>query len=187
MVDFLKYYALDVIVINGLKYQIPALEAENGLRWNIISITSIAKVFIKVKRSLEKLKADIVRLNEEVSTMSFGKVSPVEYNEKLMKQKDKITVKIAEETKDLRIYSDKHDYAKNDNEKERLKVRVNNIKENIKKLQQERDTTVSKILDEGVIKKYRKIDVEIQQAQRQIRAEEKVLSQNLGTFKVLCQ
>ena len=75
----------------------------------------------------------------------------------------------------------------NDNEKERLKVRVNNIKEKIKKLQQERDTTVSKILDEGVIKKYRKIDVEIQQAQRQIRAEEKVLSQNLGTFKVLCQ
>ena len=182
MNEFLKYYSLNVIVVNGEKYQVPVLEADNGLRWNVISIISIAKVYIRVKLSLEKLHVDVDNLEEEISKMYIGKSSPVEYNESLAKNKEKLSRHIVYETRELRICSDKYDMAKNQEEKRRLKVKLQHFEERIKKSQQEKDNMETRIVEASVIKKYTQLEAKLQKYQRQIRAEDKILSQNTHSY-----
>lgn len=182
MSDFLKYYSLNIIVVNGIKYQIPAIEADNGLKWNVISITSIAKVYIKVKLSIEKLYENLSHLEKEASVLCKGKVKPTEYNDKLLKQKNKLVEEISYETKELSISSDRHDITKDKDEKENLKKKLREIKKKIADLKHEKGTLSSKVLDSDVIKKYTQFEVEIQRCKRQIKAEQKILEQNTESF-----
>ncbi|HUH41606.1 MAG TPA: hypothetical protein VLZ29_00635, partial [Sulfurimonas sp.] len=47
MIDFLKYYSLNVLVIDGQKYKVPEIEAENGMKWTVSSMMSIVKIYMK--------------------------------------------------------------------------------------------------------------------------------------------
>ncbi|PIW53158.1 MAG: hypothetical protein COW17_04250 [Sulfurimonas sp. CG12_big_fil_rev_8_21_14_0_65_36_1453] len=59
--EFIKYYSQNVIAVGGVKYKVPSLGAENGLKWNIISILSIVKIYVKIDISIQKLKDDKCR------------------------------------------------------------------------------------------------------------------------------
>jgi len=183
MVDFLKYYSLNIIVINGMKYRVPALEAENGMKWNVISIMSVAKIYMKVKESVENLQEDVYEIDAELYEMFIGELSPVEYNNELTKHKNEITEDIAQGIKELKIFSDKYDFSKDNEEKKTLKKEIQEIKNELQGLKENRDNIMSKVVDKSVISKYRALEKEMDGCFRQLKAEEKILSQNVNSYR----
>ena len=52
---FLKYYSGETILRHGKKYQIPSLESAEGGKWNVVSVISIASLFIKTRNKKDNL------------------------------------------------------------------------------------------------------------------------------------
>ena len=45
LIEFLNYYSQDILLIQNIKYKIPHIEADNGLRWTVPSMLSIVKIY----------------------------------------------------------------------------------------------------------------------------------------------
>jgi len=183
MVDFLKYYSLNVVVLNGVKYKVPDLEADNGLKWNTISIMSVAKVYMKVKQSADYLQEDLYEIDDELYGMCINEQSPIEYNNYLFKHKNEITIEIAEEIKELKICSDEYDLAKNNDEKKELKEEMHEITDYLQELKDKRDDISKKIIDKSIISTYKALEKEMKTCYRQLKAEKKILLQNVNSYK----
>jgi len=180
--DFLKYYSLNIIVVNGIKYKVPTLEADNGLKWNVISIMSVAKVYMKVMRSVEDLTEDMYDIDDDLYSMFIADSSPVEYNNELLKFQNEITEDIAFEIKELKSFSDKYDSSNNSTEKKEMKIIMQDIKDDLIDFKTKRDNIAAKMLDKSVISEYRALEKEMEECIRQIKAEERILKQNEESY-----
>ena len=83
IIEFLKYYSLNVVVVDGKKYKVPEIEAENGLKWSVSSMMSIVKIYIKTEQSIDALLGKKEALQDEIKDLYIHNLSPMEYNNKL--------------------------------------------------------------------------------------------------------
>jgi len=178
MIEFLQYYSLNIVVLNGIKYKVPQIEAENGLKWNVASMISIVKIYIKTEISLETIKDRIDELKEKIMQLYIGGHSPVEYNSNLNKEILKISQVINHDMRNLNIYLDSIDSLKNKDEKAQLTNDVKNMKNGIHQLQTQKDKLTSSIIDRNSIIKYTDLKKELDFVVRQEKREEKILAQN---------
>ncbi len=178
IIDFLRYYSAGIVVVEGKKYKVPEFESENGLRWNVISMLSIAKIYIRTKTSIDKAKEELEELNKKIKTLYINNHSPLEYQNSLIKEQEKIEVQMSRSQKKLDRLIDSFNLAKDENKKTYLKEEIQEIKEELQKLGDEKSTLKSKTVEKSVILQYSKLRIEIDTLVRQIQREENVLAQN---------
>ncbi|QOY55738.1 hypothetical protein HUE87_05805 [Candidatus Sulfurimonas marisnigri] len=182
MIEFLKYYSLDVVVLDGIKYKVPRMEAENGMRWNITSIMSIVRVYIKAKISIDNIYEKVNDLNNDISGLYIGGISPLEYNNGLKREIDKLSQEANYDTKKLDSYIDTLSSSKDENERKTLKNDIVSIKRNLLHQKEQKAVLSSKLIDSSVVANYADIKREIDSLKREENRDKKILIQNQDSY-----
>ncbi len=63
---FLKYYSGETLLRHGKKYQIPYLQTEDGGKWHVASVISIASLFIKTRNKRDKYSIELNKILQEL-------------------------------------------------------------------------------------------------------------------------
>ncbi len=180
--EFLKYYSLDVVVLNGHKYKVPAIEAQNGWKWNVASMMSIVKVYMRADMTLIKLEEDMENLRDEISELNVSGMSPVAYNIELNKEIDKIKQDISYSARKLdeclNSFTSNGDNVNHKNE-------VRDIRHNLKKLREEKENLEAKKIGHDTINLYTDLKRDMDAMVRQEAREEKILDQNSESFNII--
>jgi len=182
MMDFLKYYSLNIVVLNGKKYKVPEIEAANGLKWNVASMMSIVKIYTKTDASLEAIKTTKETLDKEISELYIGELSPMEYNSNIAKAIEKISQELVYGSNRLNIYVDSLDSSNNEDEKATLKEDIKKIKHDLQLQRDSKAQLESKMISRSDLTKYNNLKKQIDAIGRQERREEKILSQNRSAY-----
>jgi len=184
IIDFLKYYSKGIIVINGKRYKVPEIESENGVRWNVVSMLSIAKIYIKTKISIKKANDEIEILNKSIKTLYINNLSPLDYHSMLIKKQQKVEVQISDNKERLERLSDalnilksnNLNILKNENEDKKEKE-IQNTKEELQRLMDEKREMKHNAVDSNLIVKYKNIRQKIDALAREVQENEKKLTQ----------
>ena len=182
MVDFLKYYSLNIVIVDGMKYKVPELETDGGLKWNVISMLSIAKIYIRTRASVIKLQKEIHTLDEQIVELFIGKLSPTEYNNDYNKKKQKLTDELRYKNEKLEGLLDEVHRIKNNELKEPIKKEIEVAKKAIITIKKTLEQLATKEIKRSVIDKHLKLEREIESLRRGLKAQEKILTQNKKSF-----
>ncbi|MDP2894421.1 MAG: hypothetical protein Q8N78_08685 [Sulfurimonas sp.] len=182
IIEFLKYYSINVVVVDGRKYKVPEIEAENGLKWSVSSMMSIVKIYIKTEQSIGTLLGKKEALQDEIKDLYIYGLSPMEYNNNLNKEIEKISQELVNATQNANLYSDSLDLAKSSEEKESIKVELKNIKQEMQLKRDEKTQLTAKMIEKNELIRYNNTKKEIDVLTRQEKREEKILDQNKESF-----
>lgn len=185
MIEFLKYYSLDIVIVNGEKYRVPALQTDDGLKWNVISMLSIAKIYTRTKKSLKKLDIEIHLLDEKIVELYIDELSPLEYNNLYLKEKQKLDEQVSIQRRRLDESLDMLQILKEEKEKIKLTEEIKIIKKNIHILRKSLEILAKKEVSRSSLDKYVKYEREIEYMLREQKAEEKILAQNEKSFLLI--
>lgn len=182
MIGFVKYYSSNVIVLEGKRYKVPELETESGLRWNVASILSIVKIYVKTKTSIDRMKKNINELNQDLLELHVEGHPPAEYKKILLKQKEKIEDDIIQDKKKVEKCYDLSDLSNDKNEKAKLQREIRALRDEIEVKREERKSISNKMVKASVINEYNKIRNEIDGIKRQMKRDQRVLEQNEESY-----
>lgn len=182
IISFLNYYSSDVIVTGGHKFQVPIIEAESGLRWNVISMLSIAKIYTKTAKSIKALQAKISIIKEKSLALYVNNLSPVKYHAAFIKKRQKIEQHISETSQKLDTYIDAFKVAKKEEEKKSLQAEVKSIEGTIKDLRVKKSELSKKMIKQSTIHEYNDLQVTMDSLSRHINSEQKILKQNQTAY-----
>ncbi len=183
MNEFLKYYSLNIIVVGGQKYKVPALEAESGLKWNVISILSIVKIYVRIETSIKTLKQDMGEIDDELFEIQIGDLSPVEYHSLLFKEKDALEHKIAKGMIKTSKYRDSLQLATEDNDKAILTDKITNMKQEMQDMRDKKAQLTSIMPKKNILIKYSELEKELTTTIRLVKAEEAILEKNKVAYQ----
>jgi hypothetical protein len=182
MIDFLKYYSLDIIIVDGMKYKVPELETDGGLKWNVVSMLSIAKIYTRTRTSVNKLQREVHSLDEQILALFIDKLSPTEYHNAHLHKKQKLTDELRFKGQKLEDLLDEVHRIKNSERKYSIKKDIEVAKENIKNIKRSLEQLAKKEVKRTVIDKHLKLERENESMHRELRAQEKILAQNKNSF-----
>ena len=187
IVDFLRYYSLNIVIKDGKKYKVPELETEGGLRWNVISMMSIVKIYIKSKIAIDTLKQEIDELEKNMREFYIQGHSPIEYQNSLDKEKDKITQRLFLNEEKVKSFMDTLKSIKSQGRKSIIRVEVTKLQEKIKTDQNEKAIILSKTVQKDIIIKYNTLNKKREIMTRQLQGERKLLNQNKTSYSTIKQ
>lgn len=179
IMEFLKYYSLRVVILNGKKYQVPEIIDDNGFKWNVASLMPVIKVYIRASQTYDELEVEIEELNSKISKLYISKVSPVAYNQALNTEVKRLTQSISEDMskldRHLGVLKDKSDDAKVKNE-------IREIRTNLQNCRQEKERLTLKLLPKKQVTQYTELKRDSDTIVRQIKREELTLQRNEKQF-----
>lgn len=182
MVEFLKYYSLNIIIVDGYKYKVPLLQTEDGMKWNVVSMLSVAKVYIRTKISIQEIREYAREIDKKILEFFVEGISPVEYNKECRKDRQKLTELLRVEARTLQDMIDDIYGIKDLKAKEQFRVEIEEKKQEIKAIKLTIEKISSKEVKRGVLDKYLKLEREMDSILRDIKAQEKILKQNTDSF-----
>ena len=139
MVDFLNYYSSDVIVVGENKFKVPGIEAKDGLRWNVISMLSIAKIYTQTEKSIKKLRHSIFKMKTDILSLYIDELSPLEYQTAYIKKRQYIETIILNTKQKLDKYLDSLRLIKNEEDKSFLQEEIKTIEKKIELLREKKN------------------------------------------------
>ncbi len=182
MMDFLNYYSQDILVIKGIKYKIPHIEADNGLRWTVPSMLSIVKIYTKAKNSINTLKKEKSLYQKRVQKFYVNGVSPIKNNELLLSEKASTEIEIEHSTRSINILHDKLDITKSEEKKRVLKENILKEEEQLKQLKEFKQVTLQKVVKQNGLFEYIALQKELDTLNRKLQREKKTLKQNAEAY-----
>ncbi|MBN2782045.1 MAG: hypothetical protein JXQ66_02265 [Campylobacterales bacterium] len=87
VIDFLKYYSLNIVVMNGQRYITPNIETNGGLRWNVSSMLSIVKLYFKAQGTIKHTQKHINDIEFKLMQLHINGLTPIEFNKKIINKK----------------------------------------------------------------------------------------------------
>ena len=178
MIDFLNYYAQDILVINGEKYKVPHIEAENGLRWNVPSMLSIVKIYTRSKQNIKQLNQERALLEEEVQKYYANGLSPVKNNELQMKKQRALEIAIQESSKKIKRLQESLENITKDERKKIIQADIFKQQDALKELRKEREVVIKRIIKKETLNKYITLQKDLDTIKRKLQREHKILQQN---------
>ena len=96
VINFLKYYSLDTLIVEMTRYSIPQIKEADGPRWNVVSMLSVLKTYVKTQDQLDEVQPTINFLEKSIASFYKDGLSPQEHNalvEKSYSSLDEIIMK----------------------------------------------------------------------------------------------
>jgi len=179
IISFLKYYSLSVVIVNGKRYKVPAIEAEDGWKWNVASMMPVIKVFVKADTAVFTLENEIHELQEKTIEYHISNMSPVAYNSNIKKEIDEIRQEVLYEAKrlDAHVVTLKDDMSNN-----KLKNEIKDIRQNLQNMRLNIKRLEDKIITKDKIIKYTDLKRDLDSKVRYKEREEVVLKNNEKSF-----
>lgn len=183
IIDFLKYYSQDIIVVSAKKYKVPSLESKEGLRWNVGSMLSITKIYIKSTKVLQSLQQEDISLNRQIQKLYIGNLTPLEYQSAQVQKRQSFDSDIVHHNKKLQRYVDLLSQINNQDQRSEMKKDIHSLKETISNLLQEKKDLSEESIDKGVLGQYTHMQKEIDTLNRQLKREQRIITQNRDSYK----
>ena len=183
MIEFLNYYASDTIVVGGYKYKVPIIEAQGGLRWNVVSMLSIAKIYTQSAKSAKILSHKIMNMKTDISALYINNLSPVEYHAAFIKNRQTLETNISTANKKLDTYLDSLRVTKNVKEKVSLEKDIQKIEKSIRILREEKKELANKMIQQSSIKKYKILQNDMNILMRELTAKQRIINQNIEAYQ----
>ncbi len=179
IIEFLKYYSMSVVIVNGKRYKVPEVQASNGWKWNVSSMAPVIKVYVRAEEILDKLNKNINLLEKKATQLYVHDLSPVAYNNTLNKELEKIRQEMVYNNSRL----DKHIATlKDDQSNQSLKLDIQNIRQELQDFRADLTRLESKLVKKDTILKYTDLKRDIDTKVRQQEREEKVIETNQDSF-----
>jgi hypothetical protein len=178
MIHFLRYYSLGIVVQDGKKYKVPEIESENGLRWNVVSMLSIVKVYIKTKTSIDKAREKIDELNKSSQSLCVNDLPPLEYQNSITKEQEELEEQLFKDQKRVERVADLLDITKDEEKRSELRAEIQERKVQLQNIRDEKAKLKEKTVEKSTITKYNNLRIEHDTILRQLHREEKILTQN---------
>lgn len=179
IIEFLKYYSMSVVIVNGKRYKVPEIQASNGWKWNVSSMAPVIKVYVRAEEILDKLNKNINLLEKKATQLYVHDLSPVAYNNTLNKELEKIRQEMVYNNSRL----DKHIATlKDDQSNQSLKLDIQNIRQELQDFRADLTRLESKLVKKDTILKYTDLKRDIDTKVRQQEREEKVIETNQDSF-----
>ena len=179
IINFLKYYSLSVVIVNGKRYKVPAIEASDGWKWNVASMAPVIKVFIKADLAVYNLENEIHSLEKKTHQYHINNVSPVIYNSTINKEIDKIRQEIIYENKRFDAHMS---ILKDDSSNKILKQEISDIKHDLQSKHKQVKGLEEKLTAKNHILKYTDLKRDLDSKVRYKEREEIVLEKNEKPF-----
>ncbi|MDF1875167.1 hypothetical protein JHD48_05420 [Sulfurimonas sp. SAG-AH-194-I05] len=183
LMEFLDYYASNIIVINGEKYQVPAIEAGKGLKWSVVSMLSISKIYTKTKKSIIALEKEIETLKIKIQKLFINKLSPTQYQTLFIAEKQKLEHNIDKVTKDLEKHLDALDLKPIKDKKELLQRQIRKIRESLELLRNKKKELATRAINQKVLQEYSNLQREMDKMKRHLIRDKKIIAQNDDSYK----
>ncbi len=182
IMDFLKYYSLNVISQNGIKYKVPELEAQSGHKWSVTSMMSIVKIYIKAILNIKNLTKEMEPLKEQLQKQNINNISPIEHNNEIKKSIEEIYFEHQYLARKQSAYIASHTQSKNKSEKERLAKEIKNIKDMIHELSLKKEQLQERLILPIRLKEYNELKKSIDSLEREISRDERTITLNKDAF-----
>jgi len=182
VIDFLKYYSQDIIVVNGKRYKVPELEAENGLRWNVVSMLAMVKTYVKVREFISESEENIESLNAEIKFLYVDGLSPIAHNANIVKEYAEIEEEIKENANNIEIVHDSLKILKTPEDIQKTNNELSVLKKTRDELKREKAATLADKASKRTVANYEKLIKEVETLQRDSKAKYKILEQNKDSF-----
>lgn len=182
VIEFLKYYALNAVVVDGKKYRVPAIEASGGMRWNVASMISVVKVYIKTQNSLSGVKSKKDRLQNSIALLMVDSMPPLEYNNAIRATINNILQDYLDVSAELGEYQKELLAAKDEQKSKVLRSRIVVLQEELRDLDEERNMFEDKFVGKAGIQKYNGFKKEMDGLKRLEKKEEQIIAQNRAAF-----
>jgi len=182
IIDFLKYYSSDIVLMGGHKYKVPSIESDKGVAWTVVSMLPVVKVYVKAKKSIQGFKHEIHLMTPKIKKLYIGNKSPVVFNNALLKTIQNLEVKIITKTKKLKVHYGSLE--KMENEKLRLikeKEKASILAE-IKELDSERERYTLKIVQPSILREYKQLQTDFDSYIRHVKVQENIVSNNKENY-----
>ena len=182
VINFLKYYSLDTIVVERLKYVVPQIKEENGPRWNVVSMLSVLKTYVKTQDQLDLLEQKLQTLESEAQIYYVDEYSPYEYNNIIQRKFEESDEKIKNNALRINAIRDYISLLQEDDELTKAKEELN-IEESIRlELREEKAQLVKAKIKQFKLAQYEAIIKQIEQIQREKLPKQKIIEQNKDSY-----
>ncbi|WP_041675427.1 hypothetical protein [Sulfurimonas autotrophica] len=182
IIKFLKYYSLNILVVGGKKYKIPSLETEDGLRWNVVSMLSIAKVYTKSKKNLDKFKKEMNKIKKEMSQFYVEGLSPLEYNALAYDKITNLEKDIEDQKLELEKNYDSLELSTDENEDKKIKRDIIRIKSHTGTMVNQKREIFNSMISKARFHQYANLQKELESLQKEYKKEKKVILQNQKAY-----
>lgn len=182
IINFLKYYSLDIIVVDGQKYKVKAIETDNGLKWQVVSMMSIVKIYVKTGNDAKFLRNSIEKIESEMLQLSKDGYSPIEFNKFNTIEKNNLIDELNNLQERLEIYNDSKMLAKTQEEKESYDKEINHIKKQIAQTTKDKKEVLSKCISLKDINKYHLLEKELRKIKSKLRKGTEIINQNIESY-----
>jgi len=186
VIDFLEYYSMDTIVVGGVKYKVPAIRSNNGMKWRAISMLNIVKPYFNSKAEAQRIRTELKELNEEKKKYyDFNGRDPIDnikYYTTLIKKEEEI-IKLKEE-RITKLEISLRDI-KEEDEKHIAIVDIRNLKEDISSAKKQIETYKKAIVPKEIELKYKKIIERIDDLTKKLYSKEKIIAQNEKPYNTI--
>jgi len=182
MMEFLDYYSQDVLVIDGEKYKVPHLEADNGLRWSVPSMLSIVKIYTRAKLNILQFKQDKISLQNKVKKYYIDGLSPIKNNELLEQKKRSIEIQIEQSRRKINKLHDRLDVTQKEERRKIIEQDIRKEEETLKNLRSEKERVLRNIVKKSGLSEYMMLQKELDSISRKLQREKKILQQNKEAY-----
>lgn len=178
VIDFLKYYESNIIVLNGEKYKVPHIESDKGLRWTIMSMLSIAKVYTKAIKSIVELKKEILELDVKVKTFYIANVSPIVYYQTFLKSKVLLEQKIERIKQKVELKRSAMEKSKDKTKIQVIETQIRELRIAMNEVTRKYDDLLKKEIPQSLITEYKGVQSTLDSKSRILIRDEKIILQN---------
>jgi len=182
MVKFLSYYSAGIIVSDGHKYQVPSIKTDSGLRWSVVSMLSIAKLYSKTIKTISTLEQNIQESELLIDELYIDDLSPLEYHMDIVKDKKKIELEVSSIKKELDQLSISKLSEKDETKREAIQQEIIALKDELLDLKEDKENLDKTDVDKNVIQEYITLQKELDTIKRQLNRLYKIIEQNKESY-----
>ena len=183
VIEFFKYYSQDIIVYEDKRYKVPELKGKDGLRWSIVSMLGIVKIYVKAKDYINKIEVDKDELESKIKALYVDYRTPIEHNHEVEKEFKSLDERIKKNADKINILHESLEVLKSDDDIQSINKELEEFKDKRLKLRDEKKLLIKKRINQSVIFNYEGLLRQLENIQRQTKAEYKILEQNEKSFQ----
>lgn len=185
IVEFLKYYSLNTIVIDTIKYKVPQIKEKDGPRWNVTSMLGILKVYIKAKDYVDKIQIQTHQTNKKLQTYYIDGLSPIQHNENIAKESKILEQKIISNASQINILRDSLNLEVNEEKILKIKIQLQNAKDTRLELREIKANFVKLKIKQIKLMQYNELIKTMESYQRNTKDKYIILKKNQDSYNSL--
>ena len=182
IIDFLKYYSLQTLVVDNKKYDVPNIQEDDGPIWNVTSMLSILKTYVKTQKQVDIIEDDIKIVRHKIQSYYIDNISPVEHNQMVEKKYLDLEDQISQNASDINIIHDSLRILKDSEEIEAANYELEVAQKQRIELRDEKAELIKIKVKQYKMFEYEALIKQQEKLLREIKPKHKIIEQNQSSY-----